>query len=87
VYHTHFMCNRQHVHEYDNLWPYLQDLYQTPGVAETVNMAHIKEHYYTTHPDVTPSGIVATGPDLDFEGDHDRDEMEGSPPEDLLPLA
>ncbi len=87
VYHTHFMCNRQHVQEYDNLWPYLRDLYQTPSVAETVDMAHIKEHYYTTHPDVNPSGIVAAGPDLDFEADHDRDEMGGSPPEDLLPLA
>ncbi|MFB6083716.1 MAG: glutathione S-transferase family protein [Halorientalis sp.] len=108
VYHTHFMCNRQHVHEYDNLWPYLRDLYQTgglsretgtadertgsdatreSGVAETVNMDHIKEHYYTTHPDVNPSGIIATGPDLDFEADHDRDALPGSPPEDLLPLA
>ena len=87
VYHTHFMCNRQHIHEYDNLWPYLRDLYQTPSVAKTVEMSHIKEHYYTTHPDVTPSGIVAVGPDLDFEADHDRDEMVGSPPEDLLPLA
>ncbi|MFB6179177.1 MAG: glutathione S-transferase family protein [Halorientalis sp.] len=87
VYHTHFMCNEQAIHEYDTLWPYLRDLYQTPGVAETVNMAHIKEHYYTTHPDVNPSGIIATGPDLDFEADHDRDELPGGPPEDLLALA
>jgi putative glutathione S-transferase len=87
VYHTHFMCNKQHIHEYDNLWPYLRDLYQTPGVAETVNMSHIKEHYYTTHPDVTPSRIIAAGPDLDFEAEHDRDELPGSPPEALLPLA
>jgi putative glutathione S-transferase len=87
VYHTHFMCNVKHIHEYDNLWPYLRDLFQTPGVAETVNMDHIKEHYYTTHPDVTPSRIIARGPDLDFEADHDRDELPGGPPEDLLPLA
>jgi putative glutathione S-transferase len=87
VYHTHFMCNKQHIHEYDNLWPYLRDIYQTPGVAETVNMSHIKEHYYTTHPDVTPSGIIAAGPDLDFEAEHDRSELPGSPPEALLPLA
>ncbi|OTF03054.1 glutathione-dependent reductase, partial [Halorubrum sp. SD612] len=66
--------------QYDNLWPYLRDLYRTPGVAETVNMDHIKEHYYTTHPDVTPSGIVARGPDLDFEADHDRDRLAGAPP-------
>jgi putative glutathione S-transferase len=99
VYHTHFMCNRKHVHEYDNLWPYLRDLYQTSvpdggsgtaragsdatrehDVAETVNMAHIKEHYYTTHPDVTPSGIVARGPDLDFEEPHDRAALAVSSP-------
>jgi putative glutathione S-transferase len=84
VYHTHFMCNRQYIHQYDNLWPYLRDLFQTPGVATTVNMDHITEHYYTTHPDVTPSRIVATGPDLDFAADHDRDELQGSPPEALF---
>ncbi|MFC7131715.1 MULTISPECIES: glutathione S-transferase family protein [Salinibaculum] len=94
VYHTHFMCNKKQIHEYDNLWPYLRDLYQTgvavegtPLVAGTVNMDHIKEHYYTTHPDVTPSRIVAAGPDLDFTAEHDRDELPGSPPEALLPLA
>jgi putative glutathione S-transferase len=83
VYHTHFMCNRQFIHQYDNLWPYLRDLYQTPGVAETVRMDHIKEHYYTTHPDVTPSRIVAAGPDLDFEAGHDREELPGQPPEPI----
>jgi putative glutathione S-transferase len=87
VYHTHFMCNVQHVHEYDNLWPYLRDLYRTPGVAETVNMTHIKEHYYTTHPDVTPSRIVARGPDLDFTADHDRDRLPGRPPAELFATA
>jgi len=85
VYHTHFMCNKQHIHEYENLWPYLRDIYQTPGVSETVQMDHIKEHYYTTHPDVTPSRIIAAGPELDFEADHDRDELPGDPPEALLP--
>ncbi|WP_049984190.1 glutathione S-transferase family protein [Halorubrum sp. BV1] len=80
VYHTHFMCNRTFVHQYDHLWPYLRDLYQTPGVAETVNMSHIKEHYYTTHPDVTPSGIIARGPDLDFDAAHDREELDGTAP-------
>ncbi|RQG98166.1 glutathione S-transferase family protein [Natrarchaeobius oligotrophus] len=87
VYHTHFMCNVQYVREYDNLWPYLRDLYQTPGVAETVNMAHIKEHYYTTHPDVNPHRIVARGPDLALDAPHDRDELPGGPPEDLAPAS
>ena len=75
VYHTHFMCNVQYIHQYDNLWPYLRDVYQQPGVAETVDIDHIKEHYYTTHPDVTPHGIIAKGPDLDFSAPHDRDEL------------
>ncbi|UWG50119.1 putative glutathione S-transferase [Halalkaliarchaeum sp. AArc-CO] len=83
VYHTHFMCNVRHVHEYENLWPYLRDVYQTAGVAETVRMDHIKEHYYTTHPDVTPSGIVARGPDLDFTAPHGREELPGRPPEPI----
>jgi len=87
VYHTHFKCNVRAIHEYDNLWPYLQDLYQTPGVAETVNMDHITEHYYTTHPDVNPKRLTARGPDLDFEAAHSRDELPGGPPTELLPLA
>jgi putative glutathione S-transferase len=87
VYHTHFMCNRRFVHQYDNLWPYVRDLYQTRGIGETVNMAHIKEHYYTTHPDVNPKRIVAAGPDLDFEAAHDRDQLAGDPPSALAPGA
>lgn len=87
VYHTHFMCNRQFVREYDNLWPYLRDLYQTPGFGETVHMDHIKEHYYTTHPDVSPKRIVPLGPDPDFETSHDRDELPGGPPGDLDAIA
>lgn len=104
VYHTHFMCNHKLIREYDNLWPYLQDIYQTggteeseaspneragkeaareQGVAETVNMDHIKEHYYTTHPDVSPKRIVPTGPDPDFGAPHGRDELPGDAPADL----
>ena len=80
VYHTHFMCNRKFIHQYEHLWPYLRDLYTTEGIGETVNMAHIKEHYYTTHPEVTPTGIIARGPDLDWDAPHDRDRLTGSPP-------
>ncbi len=80
VYHTHFMCNVSQIRDYENLWPYLRDLYQTPGVADTVDMDHIKEHYYTTHPDVNPHRIVARGPDLAFDASHERDELSGSPP-------
>lgn len=80
VYHTHFMCNHKLIREYDNLWPYLRDLYQTPGFGETTRMEHITEHYYTTHPDVSPKRIVPMGPDPDFEAPHDRDELPGDPP-------
>jgi len=87
VYHAHFKCNVKAIHEYDNLWPYLRDLYGTAGVADTVNMDHITEHYYTTHPDVNPKRIIARGPDLDFDASHDRDELPGGPPADLRALA
>ena len=82
VYHTHFMCNVRLIREYENLWPYLCDIYQTAGVAKTVNMDHITEHYYTTHPDVNPHRIVARGPDLNFEAPHDREGLA-----DRQPLA
>ena len=80
VYHTHFMCNHKLIREYDNLWPYLRDLYTTPGFGETTEMGHIKEHYYTTHPDVSPKRIVPMGPAPDFEAPHDRDKLPGDPP-------
>jgi putative glutathione S-transferase len=80
VYHTHFMCNHSLIREYENLWPYLRDLYTTPWFGETTRMDHIKEHYYTTHPDVSPKRIVPMGPAPDFEAPHDRDELPGEPP-------
>ena len=84
VYHTHFKCNVRKISEYPNLWNYLKELYQLPGVAETVNMDHIREHYYRTHPDVNPKGIVAVGPDHDFSAEHDRDRLPGGPPQKRL---
>ncbi|MFC3958708.1 glutathione S-transferase family protein [Halovivax cerinus] len=80
VYHTHFMCNVRRIVDYDHLWPYLRDVYQTPSVAETVRMDHIAEHYYTTHPDVNPHRIVARGPDLDLDAAHDRDRLGADEP-------
>jgi putative glutathione S-transferase len=84
VYHTHFKCNKRLISQYDNLWPYVRDIYTTPGIAETVNMAHIKQHYYTTHTEINPTAFVAAGPDLDFEADHSRDDLPGGPPEALV---
>ncbi len=73
VYVTHFKCNRQRIVDYPNLSNYLRELYQHPGVAETVNLHHIKWHYYHSHTSINPLGIVPKGPDLDFSAPHDRD--------------
>lgn len=72
VYHGHFKCNRQRIADYANLSNYTRDLYQVPGIAETVNMHHIKGHYYASHRQINPSGIVPKGPVLDFTAPHDR---------------
>ena len=79
VYHTHFKCNRRAIHEYPNLWGYTKDIYQTPGIPETVNVDHITRHYYVSHGDLNPKRIVPTGPDIDFSEPHDRDELPGEP--------
>ncbi|WP_275671159.1 glutathione S-transferase family protein [Halobaculum rubrum] len=83
VYHTHFRCNRRGIHEYEHLWEYTKDLYQTPGVAETVNMDHITRHYYGSHESLNPKRLVPTGPDIDFTEPHDRDDLPGGPPTEL----
>ena len=77
VYYSHFKCNLRRVVDYPHLWGYLRELYQVPGVAETVNMDHIKTHYYRSHPSINPSGIVPKGPALDFNAPHGRDGLAG----------
>lgn len=72
VYYSHFKCNRQLLMEYSNLWGYTRELYQIDGVAETVNMDHIKKHYYGSHQSLNPTGIVPLGPAIDFSSPHDR---------------
>ncbi len=72
VYYSHFKCNLRRIVDYPNLAPYLRDLYQTPGVAETVDMDQIKRHYYTTHHGINPTGIVPAGPVIDLAAPHDR---------------
>ncbi|SFL00689.1 putative glutathione S-transferase [Halogranum rubrum] len=84
VYHTHFKCNRRAIHEYPNLWNYTKELYQLPGIAQTVNVEHIVEHYYRSHGDVNPKRLVPIGPDIDFSAEHDRDRLPGGPPEALF---
>ena len=72
VYALHFKCNLRRIVDYPSLWPYLRDLYQVPGVAETVNFDHIKRHYYVTHTSINPTGIVPKGPALDLTQPHGR---------------
>jgi putative glutathione S-transferase len=73
VYVGHFKCNRRRLVDYPNLWAYTRDLYQTPGVADTVNLDHIKRHYYVTHRRINPTGVVPRGPEIDFAAAHDRE--------------
>jgi glutathionyl-hydroquinone reductase len=73
VYITHFKCNLRRLIDYENLWSYTRDLYQVPGVAETVNLDHIKRHYFMSHTSINPTRIVPKGPAIDFSLPHDRD--------------
>lgn len=74
VYHGHFKCNLRRIIDYPNLQGYLLDLYQQPGIAETVNVEHIKRHYYMTHEEINPTRIVPLGPILDLTKPHGRDD-------------
>lgn len=76
VYVGHFKCNLKRIADYPNLSNYLRDLYQRPGIAETVNMDHIKRHYYMSHPSVNPTGIVPKGPVLNLSAAHNRARFE-----------
>ena len=73
VYVGHFKCNLRRIEDYPNISGYLRELYQVPGIKETVNMRHIKEHYYRSHKTINPTGVVPSGPELDFDAPHGRD--------------
>jgi putative glutathione S-transferase len=72
VYVGHFKCNRRRIADYPNLWGFTRDIYQTPGIVETVHFDHIKGHYYQSHLMINPTGIVPVGPDIDFSTPHGR---------------
>ncbi len=72
VYVGHFKCNKRRLADYPSLWAYCRDLYQVPGVAETVRLDHIKSHYYVSQTAVNPTGIVPIGPEIDFTAPHGR---------------
>lgn len=75
VYVGHFKCNIRRIVDYPNLSGYVRDLYQQPGVAQTVHMDHIKNHYYASHETVNPSRIVPVGPDIDYTAPHNRAQL------------
>ncbi|MEC9314549.1 MAG: glutathione S-transferase C-terminal domain-containing protein, partial [Pseudomonadota bacterium] len=75
VYVGHFKCNLKRIADYPNLSGYLRELYQWPGVSDTVNMSHIKQHYYRSHPTINPTGIVPVGPLLDLNQPHGRENL------------
>ena len=75
VYYLHFKCNLRRILDYPNLQGYLMDLYQQPGIAETVNFDHIKRHYYITHDEINPTRIVPIGPELNLTKPHGRERL------------
>ncbi len=75
VYVGHFKCNLRRIVDYPNIWAYLRDLYQLPGIEETVAMDYIKAHYYASHESINPTRIVPIGPDIDFNAPHGREQL------------
>lgn len=76
VYVGHFKCNIRRIVDYPNLWAYTRDLFQHGDVSETINMTHIKHHYYVSHEMINPTGVVPVGPKLDFWAPHGRDQLQ-----------
>ena len=72
VYHGHFKCNRRRIVDYPNLWAYVRELYQIPGIAGTVDFDHVTQHYYGSHETINPTRIVPTGPAIDWWAPHGR---------------
>ncbi len=75
VYYNHFKTNKKRLIDYKNLWSYTRELYQVPGVAETVNMDHIKYHYFGSHHSINPTAIVPKGPEINFLQLHSREKL------------
>ena len=75
VYVGHFKCNLRRIVDYPNLWAYTREIYQLPGVAETCDFTHIKNHYYVSHTHVNPTQVVPAGPSLDFKEPHGRERL------------
>ena len=76
-YYGHFKCNLRRIADYPNLSNWLREIYQWPGIAETVDFTHIKNHYYASHRTINPTGVVPKGPAQDFTAAHDRERLSG----------
>lgn len=79
VYHGHFKCNRQRLEDFASLSAYVRDVFQVPGIAETVDFRHIKTHYYASHGSINPTRIVPLGPNIDYYRAHHREELAAKP--------
>ena len=75
VYHGHFKCNKRQIADYPNIFGYMKELYQVNGVRETVNLDHIKRHYYFSHTMINPTQVIPVGPEQDFMSPHGRDHI------------
>ena len=75
VYHLHFKCNRKRIIDYPNLWAYVREMYQWPGVADTVNMDQIVRHYHYSHDTINPNRILPINPVLDYHAPHGRESV------------
>jgi putative glutathione S-transferase len=75
VYHGHFKCNLRRIIDYPNLWGFVRDVYQMPGIADTVHIDFVKRHYYGSHANLNPARIVPIGPDLNYETPHGRERL------------
>ena len=78
VYYSHFKCNRRRIGDYPNLSGYVRDLFQMPGIKDTVDLEHTKQHYYYSHESINPTRIVPLGPLMIIDAPHDRDRLRGT---------
>ncbi|RDD43627.1 Glutathionyl-hydroquinone reductase YqjG [Trichoplax sp. H2] len=76
VYVLHFKCNLKRIIDYPNIWGYVRDIYQTPGISDTINFEHMKKHYMVSHDSINPRAIVAKGPAIDFNLPNDRKKLD-----------
>jgi putative glutathione S-transferase len=75
VYVGHFKCNIRRLVDYPNLWGYVKDLYQIPGITDTVDIDYTKAHYYESHTHINPTGVIPKGPALDYATPHGREQL------------